>query len=177
MNLEDAAGEPESINLVTASANFFSVPRCAATAWPYLCRGTEQERPAAKPSSATNCGCVVIATRSGHCRQGDSRARFGGHDCGRLAAIVGGPLVGVGRRLDLSLPLQHRAAARDVVSCTLPLHCGRLRPGVSLAQARVRMETLQHQLACQGSSSVAAGYQVRLTPVMDALAGHVRPIS
>jgi putative ABC transport system permease protein len=50
---------------------------------------------------------------------------------------------------------------------------GRLKPGLSIEQARVRMTTLQHQL-WREPTSVAAGYEVRLVPIDDVLIGHVR---
>jgi putative ABC transport system permease protein len=51
---------------------------------------------------------------------------------------------------------------------------GRLKPGISLAQARLRMTTLQHQL-WREPTSVASGYEVRVQPVADVLIGRARP--
>ena len=50
---------------------------------------------------------------------------------------------------------------------------GRLKSGLSIEQARVRMDTLQRQLARE-QTSVAGGYEVRLKPVMQVLSGQVR---
>lgn len=52
---------------------------------------------------------------------------------------------------------------------------GRLKSGISMDQARIRMEILQQQLARE-TTSVAAGYSVRLESLDHALAGRFRSV-
>ena len=51
---------------------------------------------------------------------------------------------------------------------------GRLKPGLTMAQAQARMDLLQNQL-WQEATSVAKGYNVRVQSLQDALVGRFRP--
>ena len=51
---------------------------------------------------------------------------------------------------------------------------GRLRPGLTMAQAQNRMDVLQHQLE-EEATSVAKGYAVHVESLQDALVGRFRP--
>jgi predicted permease len=52
---------------------------------------------------------------------------------------------------------------------------GRLKPGVTLTQARAAMTVLQHQLQ-QEATSVATGYEVQIASLDETLVGGVRPV-
>ena len=172
VNLEDATGEPESINLVTASANFFPVLGVS----PQLGRTYVEEQNKNGGSEA------VISDQLWARRYHRDPAVLGKaiRIRGAMATIVG---VLPPSSLNLSLgwgdawtclyryniqeqrATSYRSRYLSIVA--------RLKPGLSIDQARVRMETLQRQLARE-PTSVAAGFDVTLKPVMDALSGGVR---
>jgi putative ABC transport system permease protein len=171
VNLEDA-GEPESVNLVTATANFFSV----LGVQPLLGQTYRDEQSKAGGSEA------VISHELWTRRYHRDPMILGKTIRVRGATTT---IVGVLPASSLTLSL----GWGDVWTCLYRYNVqeqratsyrarylgvvGRLKPGVSLAQARARMGTLQRQLA-QESTSVAVGYEVRLTPVMDSLSGRAR---
>ncbi len=172
VNLEDTSGEPQSINLVTASANFFSVLGVS----PLVGRTYVEEQ-------NKNGGSEAVISHELWMRRYHGDPAIVGTAIrvrGSTATIVG---ILPRTSLDLSLgwgdvwtclyryniqeqrATSYRARYLSIV--------GRLKPDLSIEQARTRMETLQGQLARE-ATSVAAGYEVRLTPVEDVLSGHVR---
>jgi putative ABC transport system permease protein len=172
VNLEDTTGDPESINLVTATANFFP----ALGLSPLIGRSYKDEQNKAGGSEA------VISHDLWERRYHGDPAILGKaiRVRGTTTTIVG---VLPPASLDLSVgwgdvwtclyrynvqqqrATSYRARYLSVV--------GRLKPGMSLEQARARMTTLQHQL-WREPASVAAGYEVRLQSIADALTGRVR---
>ena len=173
VNLEDTAHDPESINLVTASANFFSVLGVR----PLIGRTYKEEQNAQGGSEA------VISHDLWTRRYGSDPAVLG-----RSIRVRGTTttIVGVLPPTSLNLSLgwgdvwtclyryniqQQRATSYRARYLSV---AGRLKPGISLEQARLRMTTLQHQL-WREPTSVASGYDVRLLPVAEVLTGRVRP--
>ena len=172
VNLEDSLSEPDSVNLVTASANFFDVLGVR----PLIGRSYREEQNKAGGSEALISD--DLWTRRYH---RDPAV------LGKTIRIRGASasIVGVMPRSSLKLSL----GWGDVWTCLYRYNIaeqratsyrarylsvvGRLKPGLSLEQARTRMDTLQRQLARE-QTSVAGGYEVRLKPVMEALSGQVR---
>jgi predicted permease len=171
-NLEDATGDPESIKFVTATANFLSV----LGVQPLIGRTYKEEQSKGGGSEA------VISYDLW-------KRRYNGDP-----AVIGRPIrvrgtsatvVGVMPRVALNLSV----GWGDVWTCLYRYNIqeqratsyrarylsiiGRLKPGLSIEQARVRMTTLQHQL-WREPTSVAAGYDVRLVSIGDTVTGRVR---
>jgi len=172
VNLEDTIGEPESINLVTASANFFSVLGVS----PQLGRTYVEEQNKNGGSEA------VISDQLWTRRYHRDPSVLGKAIRVRGATAT---IVGVLPRTSLNLSLGWGDAwtclyryniqeqrATSYRSRYLSI-VARLKPGLSIGQARVRMETLQRQLARE-ETSVAAGFEVRLKPVTEVLSGGIR---
>ena len=173
VNLEDTLHEPESINLVTASANFFDVLGIQ----PAIGRTYKEEQSPQGGSEA------VISDSLWRQRYGADRSILGKAIRVRGTATT---IVGIMPPTSLTLSL----GWGDVWTCLYRYNIqeqratsyrarylsivGRLKPELSFDQARTRMTTLQHQL-WREPASVAAGYEVRLTPVAEALTGRARP--
>jgi len=172
VNLEDPSGEPESINLVTATANFFDVLGTP----PLLGRTFKDEQNKVGGSEAVIS--YELWTRRFH----------------RNPAVLGTSIrirgaqtsvVGVMPPSSLKLSLgwgdawtclyRYNVAEQRATGYRARYLAvvGRLKDGVSFEQARIRMETLQAQLSRE-STSVASGYDVRLKSVRDVLSGNVR---
>jgi predicted permease len=172
VNLEDTSGEPDAIDLVTASANFFSVLGIA----PLIGRSYKEEQ-------NKNGGSEAVISYNLWQR----RYRGDPSIVGKAIRVRGNPttIVGVAPPVALNLSV----GWGDVWTCLYRYNIqeqratsyrarylsiiGRLKPGLTLDQGRVRMTTLQHQL-WREPMSVAAGYEVRLTPIAESLTGHVR---
>jgi predicted permease len=94
---------------------------------------------------------------------------------GVMPPVRAGMLIGWGdlwsplRRYDIrqQRATQYRSRYLSVVA--------RLRPGVTLAQSRGRMTTLQHHLA-QEATSVAQGFEARVDAIETTLVGGMRPV-
>jgi putative ABC transport system permease protein len=173
VNLEDTAHEPESINLVTASANFFDVLGIQ----PAIGRTYREEQHPQGGSEA-----VISHDLWQRRYSGDPSV------LGKAIRVRGTTTTVVGIMPPTSLNLS--LGWGDVWTCLYRYNiqeqratsyrarylsiAGRLKPGLSLEQARLRMTTLQHQL-WREPSSVAVGYEVRLTPIAETLTGRARP--
>ncbi|HEV3062436.1 MAG TPA: ABC transporter permease [Vicinamibacterales bacterium] len=171
-NLEDATGEPESINFVTATANFFSV----LGVQPLIGRSYKDQQSKGGGSEA------VISYDLWKRRYNGDPAVIG-----RAIRVRGTSATVVGVMPQVALNLS--VGWGDVWTCLYRYNIqeqratsykarylaivGRLKPGLSIEQARIRMTTLQHQL-WREPTSVAAGYDVRLVPIGDTLTGQVR---
>ena len=173
VNLEDTAHDPESINLVTASANFFSVLGMR----PLIGRSYKEEQ---NPQGGSE---AVISHELWMRRYGSDPAVLG-----RAIRVRGTTttIVGVLPPTNLNLSLgwgdvwtclyryniqQQRATSYRARYLSI---VGRLKPDVPLDQARLRMTTLQHQL-WREPASVANGYEVRMRPIAEVLTGRARP--
>jgi putative ABC transport system permease protein len=172
VNLEDAHGEPQPIDLVTATPNFFMV----LGVQPLLGRVYKEEQNSKGGSEA------VISYDFWTRRYHRDPAVLG-----QIIRVRGTPttIVGIMPPIAVNLSL----GWGDVWTCLYRYNIqeqratsyrsrylavvGRLKPDLSLEQARARMLMLQHQL-WKESASVAAGYEVRLQPVLEALTGRVR---
>src|SRR6185369_7151788 len=78
---------------------------------------------------------------------------------------------------DLWLPLQTTMAARTTQNrgASFLQAVGRLRPGVTLAQAEAEMNTIIARIAAQHPETEAAGHRVVITPLATHLFGDARP--
>jgi putative ABC transport system permease protein len=173
VNLEDTVHDPEPINLVTASANFFPVLGVR----PFIGRTYKEEQ---NPQGGSE---AVISHELWKRRYGSDPAILG-----RAIRVRGTSTTVVGVLPPTSLNLS--LGWGDVWTCLYRYNIqqqratsyrarylsivGRLKPEVSLEQARLRMTTLQHQL-WREPTSVANGYEVRVRPVADILTGRARP--
>jgi putative ABC transport system permease protein len=173
VNLEDTVHDPESVNLVTASANFFPV----LGVHPAIGRTYKEEQ---NPQGGSE---AVISHELWVRRYGSDPAVLGKAIRVRGTATT---IVGVLPPTALNLSLgwgdvwtclyrydiqQQRATSYRARYLSI---VGRLKPGVTIEQARLRMTTLQHQL-WREPSSVANGYEVRVRPVAEVLTGRARP--
>jgi putative ABC transport system permease protein len=79
----------------------------------------------------------------------------------------------VGRPTDLWIPFPLPASARTPRGRSISV-IGRLKPGVSLAQAQAQMDTIAAGLAAE-FPAFDTGWGVRLLPLRDELAGDIRP--
>jgi putative ABC transport system permease protein len=172
VNLEDPSRDPEPINLVTATANFFGV----LGVHPLI--GTTYKEEQRKEGGAE----AVISYDLWQRRYGGDPAVLGKAIRVRGTSTT---IVGVLPPADLNLSLgwgdvwtclyrydikQQRATSYRARYLSV---VGRLRPGLTLEQANLRMMTLQHQL-WREPSSVAVGYEVRLQPIATVLTGGAR---
>lgn len=173
VNLEDTTHDPESVDLVTASANFFT----ALGVRPVIGRTFREEQ---NPQGGSE---AVISHELWTRRYGSDATILGKTIRVRGTATT---IVGVMPPATLNVSLgwgdvwtclyryniqQQRASSYRARYLSI---VGHLKSGVSLAQARARMTTLQHQL-WREPTSVANGYDVRVRPVAEVLTGRARP--
>ncbi|MCI0489447.1 MAG: ABC transporter permease [Blastocatellia bacterium] len=162
-------GEPEELRGASVSANFFQIMGTS----PSLGRGfTAEEETPGKDN-------VVILSH------GLWQRRFGGDSNllgrtltlgGRIVTVVGVMPVGFQFPKDAEMwdplaPSERLKAARS--SFWLPV-IGRLRPGVTPAQAQAEMDTIAGRLEQQYPES-NAGYGINIVPLHDQVVGKVRP--
>jgi putative ABC transport system permease protein len=169
--IEFAGGQPEPILQVTASSNYFRV-----LGFQTLFGRTHGEENTGGANEA------VLSYELWQRRFGSSRDVIG-----RTIRIAGAPFVVVGVMppgpRDLSIgwgdvwtPIhwynmqQNRATGYRARYLRV---LGRLKPGVSMAQAQSGMDTLQLQLERE-ATSVAAGYSVKVVSLDEALVGRFR---
>ncbi|HEY7700528.1 MAG TPA: ABC transporter permease, partial [Vicinamibacteria bacterium] len=172
VNFEDGASEPEPIDLVTSSANFFRVMGVE----PILGRTFVEEQ-------SPNGGSEAVLSHEFWQR------RYGGDASvlGKTVRIRGKAVTVVGVMPPISANLalgwgdvwtcwyrydlaQQRATSYRARYLTVE---GRLRPGISLERARGSMTALQHRL-WKESTSVANGYEVRLESLPEVFLGRER---
>jgi len=164
-------GEPEVVNIVTATASVFPAigvaPRLGRTFTP------EEEQPGAPP--------VVVLSHDYW------RRRFGGDPSivGQSATFgkESWQVVGVMPPGVRFLP-EHRIAGKVDVWLPYPLDkrepmiisggvFGRLKPGVSVEQARAELDMILRKYA-RTRPYITAGLEVRVTPLAERLVGHLR---
>jgi putative ABC transport system permease protein len=172
VNFEDGLSEPEPIDLVTPSANFFEVMGIE----PALGRTFVEEQ-------TPNGGSEAVLSHEFWQR------RYGGDASvlGKTVRIRGNAVTVVGVMPPVSANLalgwgdawtcwyrydlaQQRATSYRARYLTV---VGRLRPGTSLERARERMTALQHRL-WEEATSVAEGYEVRLESLPEVFLGRQR---
>jgi predicted permease len=172
VNFEDELPEPEPVDLVTPSANFFKVMGIE----PIIGRTFVEEQ---DPNGGTE---VVLSYELWQRRYAGARGVLGKtvRIRGKAVTVVGvmppvsanlalgwGDVWTCWYRYDLAQQraTSYRARYLSVV--------GRLKPGISLERARESMTALQHRL-WKEATSVAAGYEVRLESLPEVFLGRER---
>jgi putative ABC transport system permease protein len=172
VNLEDGTGDPQPIDLVTATPSYFD----AIGARPLVGRIYKEEQTKGGGTEA------VLSHEFWMRRYAGDRGVLG-----KVIRIRGAAATIVGVMPPVAADLS--IGWGDVWTCLYRYNIqeqratkyrsryltvvGRLKPDVTVAQARDRMTSLQHQL-WKEDSSVASGYEVRLDKLAETLTGRVR---
>ncbi len=163
--------EPERLQALTVTPGFFAL----AGVRPPLGRvfRPEENKPGADE--------VVLLSH------GLWQRRFGSdpHVLGRSIAVDGFPHTVIGvlpadfeallapRNPDLVLPMEHAMQGQGARRFAIFMGAGRLKPGVSIAQAQSEMNAIAARLAAENPR--ARGRGVLLTPLRQEIAGEVKP--
>jgi len=158
-------GEPERLDYVRATANLF----------PALGVASQLGRAFAPEEYRRGSAPVAILSHAFWQR------RFGGDPAiigqslrfGRESRMVVGvtpPGFKFIQKFDALLPLALEEPSKEQVSITLKKIFGRLKPGVSVEQARSELDLLAHP----GIKKMYSSLQVRVTPLGERLVGHLR---